>query len=661
VHPEIRRILSLPVGLPMTQEVAQQWSRFLCKDSAFSDPSFEGLRPMQAEALAAFYSGSGMATSLKVSGGKALIAWGCATIAASYLGVEKVLVVIPAKSHQNFMVKEQAKARKWLKAVPAVYDYRGVPRDQRLRMTRMPGIHVVTEGLVQGNGREILASIDPRAFIIDEIHNFTRKEAARAKRLLSFIKRMKMLGHKTYCAIMSASLGTAGIPRQWEFMYMALGELTPLPRDKETAALIEGEVDPSKTIGYVPGPGSAHLDALVNWCADNFSGFEREYTTRNRRLALQLRMRYTPGMIIDPSKPIRKPTIVHNVDCGMYNDAVAAVVDQVRRGITPSGDEMSSHLEQYRYMSQLTCGYYVELVWPSPDRLAVQRRCTPVEAEALLAQAKDLRDRENTYHKALRATLERISIDDEMDTPFRIGQMFQTALETRTKPRRFLELFRLWRDWKQFSEDHPELPERIQIPRLLDPYRINRAVQWARNGPGYLWVYHDALFHWTRKALIDAGIRHKVCDSGDAQAMKFLNMRRDPSYVYLIRLGGYGESIELDFLGRACYLEIVRNAKTMEQSLGRLDRTSQKSPYLDITIFSGNSFDLAQISAIIGTASKDAEVNGASHLLLQAVYDPPYQELTPAAQLAKMFRDYHAGDVDLQRVLQEMNDRQSGR
>ena len=172
---------------------------------------------------------------MKVSGGKALIGWGCATIAASYFGVQKVLVVIPARSHDNFINYEQQNARRWLKAVPEVYDYRGVPKERRLVMARMPGIHVVTEGFVQSkDGAEMLAAIDARAYIVDEVHNFTRTSAARAKRLAAAIKRTKLLGHKVYCVVMSASLGTAGMQRQWEFLSFALDKGSPLPIDADS-------------------------------------------------------------------------------------------------------------------------------------------------------------------------------------------------------------------------------------------------------------------------------------------------------------------------------------------------------------------------------------------------------------------------------------------
>lgn len=607
---------------------------------------------MQAEALAAFYEHGRAVVPLRVSAGKALIGWGCAAIAYNVHKVSKVLLIVPAKSLQNFWNKEQDQARDWIKSMPRAWSYDGLPHGARIKQSSKPGIHVITEGLIQSQkGRELLHAIGAGAYIIDEVHNFSRTDAARTKRLIGLIKKSLIIGNKVPMAIMSASSGTAGIPRIWELMYVTMRELSPMPTNKELAVKFEQELDPAAAQISPPGPGFAVVDNIVNWAVVNIPGFEADYSTSNRRLAVRLRMLYTPGMIIDPVKPKRTPTTVTRLLVGDPNAEVKRFWEMCMMGITPSGDEMSSHLDQYRFFEQLTCGYYVLLEWPSPALLAQRRHCTTDEAQQLLDDAQELRDIGNTYHKALRKYLSRINDDDPMDTPFKVGQFFQRS---EGKPERLHTLYALWKEWKDFDRSRPNLPERDKKPVLVDDYKLRRAVEWAKQGPGMLWVYNEAPFRWMEQYLRKAGLDPLVCDSGDKK-MKTLFATRgkaDPNRLYLIRLGGYGEAVELDFTHRALYLQWQRNAKTMEQSLGRLDRSGQKSERLDISCFFGSTFDTDQFSATICSAAKDVEVHSASHLLLEAEYEPPIEALTDAKALARMFEDFKSGDVDTQKLLE---------
>lgn len=651
---DVQRIVDLPCQAAMTPDLVDSWSRYFCTPHAWADPRFKGLRKMQAEALAAFYQLGRAVVPLRVSAGKALIGWGCAAIAYNVHKVPKVLLIVPAKSLQNFWGKEQDQARQWLKNVPRAWSYDGLNHGARMKQAAKPGIHVITEGLIQSQkGREILKAIGAGAYIIDEVHNFSRTDAARTKRLIGLIKKSILVGDKVPMAIMSASSGTSGIPRIWELMYVTMREMSPMPTTKDMAVKFEQELDPASARMSEPPPGLAVVDAIVNWAATNIPGFKAEYSTANRRQAVRLRMLYTPGMIIDPEKPERTDTTIHRIICGKPNEKVQELWKQCEMGITPSGDEMSSHLDQYRFFEQLTCGYYVLLEWPSPALLAVRRGCSESEARQLLDDAQELRDLENAYHKALRKYLSQISDDDPMDTPFKVGQFFQ---QCDGHPPRLTALYRLWKEWKDFEREHPNLPERDRKPILVDDYKLRMAVDWAKQGPGLLWVYNEAPFRWMEQYLRKAGINPLVCDSGDRR-MKTLFASRgkaDPDRVYLIRLGGYGEAVELDFTHRALYLQWQRNAKTMEQSLGRMDRSGQKSERLEISCFFGSTFDTDQFSATICTAAKDVEVHSASHLLLEAEYDPPIEELSDAKALARMFEDFKAGDVDTQKLLETL-------
>lgn len=657
VDVDVQRIVDLPCQTAMTPDLVESWSQYFCTERAWADPRFKGLRPMQAEALAAFYEHGRAVVPLRVSAGKALIGWGCAAIAYNHHKVSKVLLIVPAKSLQNFWGKEQQQARDWLKGMPRAWSYDGLTHGARIKQATKPGIHVITEGLIQSQkGRNILQAIGAGAYIIDEVHNFSRTDAARTKRLIGLIKKSILVGHKVPMVIMSASSGTAGIPRIWELMHVTMREMSPMPTNKDLAVRFEQELDPEGAMMSPPGPGFATVDHIVNWAVATIPGFQPEYSTANRRKAVRFRMLYTPGMIIDPVKPKRTPTTVTRILCGEPNAEVKKYWDMCMMGITPSGDEMSSHLEQYRFFEQLTCGYYVLLEWPSPALLAQRRRCTEDEAQDLLDAAQELRDRGNAYHKALRKYLNRIDDDDPMDTPFKVGQFFQ---QSEGRPSRLLALYSLWREWKDFDRANPGLPERDSKPVLVDDYKIRAAVEWAKKGPGLLWVFNDPVFKWTEQYLRKAGLDPLVCDSGDKK-MKTLFATRgkaDPDRLYLIRLGGYGEAVELDFTHRALFLQWKRNAKTMEQSLGRQDRSGQESDRLDISCFFGSTFDTDQFSATICSAAKDVEVHSASHLLLEADYDPPIERLTDAKRLARMFEDFKAGDVDTQELLKKLRNK----
>lgn len=657
---DFQRAVALPTALPMTDEGAKAWTDYLCRPEAWSDPKFEGLRRTQAESIAYFHDLGGVVVSLRVSAGKALVAWACATLAINKHKKAKCLVVVPAKTLQNFWGREQEQARKWLKGVPQAHSYFGKSVHAREQLARKPGIHVVTQELLgtyhKGTGRELLRAINAHSYVIDEIHNFSRHSSARSKRVIGLIDELQLEGHDVCVAVLSASISTAGITRAYKPYQIALQSRSPLPTTAHNATRLEQEFDPSKgnpPLHRAPKPGEAVADIYVNWAIENVPGFPVNYGTRNRRYAYQLRQQYSPGVVMEIEKPDRTPTTVFNKPQGEIverTEAFKKAWDGVISGITPSGDEISWEIEKSRYLSQLTAGFYVELFWPEPKVLAARRRISEDEAAYLIDAAKTERDYHNEYNKVLRETLSRLG-DNPLDSPKKIGLYFE---QSKGKPDRLHRLYGLWSKWKKFAREHDNLPERDSKEVLVDDYKLRAAVEWAKQGPGLLWVYHDPPFRWMQNYLRKAGVEPFVCDSGDKQAMGYLIGNPDPSRVYLIRIGGYGEGIELDFTHRAAYLEWRRNAKTMEQSLGRIDRSNQKAEMLEITTFISNWYDLADFSATIATAAKDRETSAASHLLLESTYDPPFEALTSSAQLATMFADYQAGDVDMQQVLRSL-------
>lgn len=652
---DMYRIANLPVMAPMTEEGAKAWTDHVCNPHAWSDPKFEGLRRTQAESIAYFHDLGGVVVPLRVSAGKALIAWACATLAINHHGSDKCLVIVPAKTLKNFCGREQKQSRAWLKNVPRAHQYQGRTAAGRMQLAKLPGIHIISEGLIQSQtGRELIRAIGARSYVIDEAHNFSNFTSARTKRILGLIDEIKLTGEKVQVAVLSASMTTAGIARAWKLYQLALNDDSPLPITAENAHRLGQELDPTKgnpPLGYTPAAGEAIADTVVDWAVRTVPDFPHSYTTQNRRHAVQLRMQYAPGVVMEFEKPKRTPTVVINEDCGPLNEQGQEMWDMVENGITPSGDEISSPLERARYWAQLSAGFYIELVWPTARKLAARRRISVERATELIEAAKLERELHNAYNKRLRETLTRLG-DNELDTPHKMGMFFQAC---GGKPGRLTVLYSLWKEWKDFSRRYEgELPERDRNPILVDDYKIRNAVTWAERGPGLLWVYHDAPFHWTAQYLRKAGVPFVPCDSGDKKAMAYLTSKPDPSKVHLIRLGGYGEGIELDFTHRAHYLEWRRSAKTTEQSLGRIDRSGQKAAELEITTNRSNSFDLGQFSATIAESSKDRESSGAPYLLLESRYDPPLRELTSASELARLFEDYRAGDVNMQQVLRSL-------
>ena len=615
---EIERILALPVGKMLEGEALEAACYDLMLAGAFDRG--DRLLPPQATAVADYDKVGGGLYPISVGWGKT----GISLMVADHAfvkGKNRILLLVPPSVLTQLT---QMDIPWWRRRIPLSVPFHvlggrtAAVRKQIARSGRR-GCYIMPYSLLSTKDAvDVLEAIQPDCIIADEVHNLKNRRAGKTKRLMHFVNELKpeFIG-------MSGTITSKGIEDYHHLAVAALGDKVPMPISQNMAyawgQVINADATPDTAHGLT-GP----LIPLIHWARQKDPEHAYRMNVSGFRHAYRFRLNTAPGVVATGDNEIgtslgivNRPVEDHEACEGW--ELLQQHIDGVEKAyLTPSGDEIDHAIHVFKWLFELSAGFYNNLVWPEPEVLVRRRRCGLLEAQELLARAKDHHEGRQQYTKLLRRFLQEAPLG--MDTPMEVARIINQHPDR--IPGELVEAYEEMRD-----RDFEGRPERDSVAVRVCPYKINAAAQWASERPGgaVLWYFNREMGRWLFEALQEAGLNPLFCPAG---ANKQLLEVGDP------KAGGKGDriavvSIKAHHIGKniqafeeQLFVQWPRDAKMAEQVLGRLHRNGQEADHVDAAMLNTITFDHVLFAACLNDALYTHQTTGLRQKMVYSGYDP---------------------------------------
>ena len=648
VDEDLLRILSLPYIPPGVQRCPNR-EEYAAQFYNHARPADFLLRDIQIDACYTYHAHGGLLAPVGVGHGKTLISLLASKIALEHRGHQRVAIMVPPEVFSQLVHRDLpwARRRLALDSVPFYVVTGG--RQERMRTASTPGSGVFIysySSLSTETGYAEMAAMCPTCFICDEAQNLASEKSARTKRWHSIFREIaqaveaRRMGpdvraQTVEAVVMSGTITKKRLNDYAHLSRVSLRDAAPTPVREVLINTLGSCIDSD-----VLGTGLGELDMermqnLIQWAREN--GCDPGAVARQRgvpptfqemvREAYSHRLRCSPGvvatndmgvdcsLIISWSEPPRPKT--------PESEHMAALMKKVVQDMeTPNGDPIEYGMHTYKWLWELTAGFYNSLIWPTIDQIKKQhagrgKPITDAEAEMLLHQALTHHKLLQVYHKLLRRFLDGTH-QPGVDTPMLVAAEIVRQLDGHEPKCRIpSELIQAYHDQREARYD--DLPERYSIPIRVCDYKIVAAVEWCKaihkkGCGGLVWFHHPEVGRWIHERLEEAGIPHTAAFAGDNEA----------AFNEGIVLASYahGTGKNLQHQSHNLIVELRREAAVMEQMLGRTHRSGQKADDVRADVFVSNGFDVALFNAILSESDYIQSTTGQQQRLCYATYSP---------------------------------------
>lgn len=618
---ELRRICKLPVVAPL--QLGERDFEQFCFDrieATFFERGFRFYEP-QANAIRAYEEHGGLFGAIGVGWGKTLITLAIADFAYREKGIKRSMLCVPAPVYDQLVDHDLAWCRQRIGlAVPFHKVGRAVAsKRKRTVAARYEGCYIVPYSIISAPSEaDIVRRIEPQLVILDEAHSVKNRRAARTRRIFSYLEE-KGNEDIELCAL-SGTITSKGIEDYHHLIRRALGRLSPLPDQYNLAA----EWGLILNSGAVPTESQAgELMPLIRWARNHWPREDFSPDVPGFRKAYRHRFTSAPGVVATSDTEIGTSLLIANVPVEGYQDAegweeLDILMTRVEEGITPIGDVIEHAIHAYKWLYELSAGFYNELFWPSAAQLAKSKSISEDYAEELLEAAKEHHLAQQEYHRALRSWL-RTRGREGLDTPLLVGnEMAQHGHRRVGRP-----LYELWTEMRALEVDG--MPERWSRAIRICPYKVDAAVAWARELPkgkgGIVWVHHEEMGLWITEALLEAGLDALHCPAGP-QANRAIVDPVNADRVAVASLEAHGEGKNLQHFEHMFYVQWPRRAVRAEQSLGRVHRNGQQADEVEARLCNTLLFDSIVFAACLQDALYIHQTTGTRQKLIYGTHNP---------------------------------------
>lgn len=642
---EIERICSLP----LVDEVDEATIEAFCSDEVNGRYFEEGFRMFgtQVGAVLAYDLYGGGFFPIGVGWGKTLISLMIANRAYERGESERSMLFVPSGVYDQLTKTDIQWARKRVGlSVPFhLLGGRGLDDRRRMAASRRNGCYILPYSLLSTRDSEALLGGDrqnpppnkpaidgicPDLLILDEAHNVKNPKAARTQRL-----RRYMHARQPRLVALSGTITTKSINDYHHLISMALRALCPLPQSEALATNWSYVLDPEKPGGdygnrSASGSKTGPLTPLVDWAREHFPDEEIPSGIPGFRKAYKLRLTSTPGVVATGDAEIGVSLTICNSPVPKHKEhegwpRLKELMDQVEDlWLTPSGDEIEHGFHKWRYLNELTAGFYYKLRWPEIEEL-MRKGLSEDEAETYLALALEHHEARQEFARALRKWIEYRG-HPGMDTPLLVtANMGQHQDRDVGKA-----LYTAWRTMKDMEFDG--MPERISEPVRICDYKIMHAVEWAQKllkstkgkQGGIVWVHHKEPGAWLYEELVKAGVPAVYCPS-ESQKKGSNELIRDPANadkIIVASMTGHGTGKNLQHFEHQMFLQFPRQADTLEQVLGRTHRNGQMADDLEPSTCNTTDFDHQNMWACLIDSLYIHQTTGTRQKAIYASYNP---------------------------------------
>lgn len=625
---EIERIVSLEVVHPMTAAEQEEFNKMRVQADALA--SGFRLNADQCNAVATYEVENACFAKVGVGQGKTLISLMCAA-AAYRKGLRKMLLLVPPEVISQLTITDIPWARSRVEINYPIHILGGKSSQQRINMCKSgyKGLYVMPYSLLSTKDTsENLHNLLPELVIADEAHRLARASSARTRRFLSMLK--FLFDHKTPAEllILSGTITSKSIKDYYHLIKWCLNQKCPLPLSdsmtNDWAMLIDAAAD-SEANGLTPA-AAAPIKPLVRWAAEKFPETEGGFPSNvyGFRRAYQCRLTSAPGVVTSTGTTIGTSLIMKNSPVPEHDKhpewpKLKELIDKVEdMWLTPNGDEIDFEIHKWKWINELSCGFYNELTWPTVEVLAKRRKTTEQEATDLLFRAKIHHQAGQLYARELRIWLEDCS-KAGCDTPFLVGQHMMRNGSKEVGE----DLYKWWKEWKDLDFDGR--PDRDSRGVRVCDYKIVHAVAWARQQQevdghgGIIWVHHQEVGAWLADRLIEGGLDVLHATAGENRAiLDHANVGK----IVVASIDAHGTGKNLQHFQYMMVFQWPRDARKAEQLVGRLHRQGQTADELEIVMNHTLLFDMLNFAACINDALYIHQSTQDRQKLIYANYDP---------------------------------------
>lgn len=505
-------------------------------------------------------------------------------------------------------------------------------RAARLAMARSGrrGCYVVPYSLLSTTDAvDIMDALRPELVIADEAHNLARRNAARTKRFLHYLEARADADEPVELVAMSGTVTNKSVTDYHHLLVAALKAKAPVPVTQALAAEWGSILDAGASVvsEHQAGP----IMPLVRWAQRTFPGRAFRPTISDFREAYKLRLTTAPGVVATGDNEIGCSLTIANRAVAGHERApgwarLRKLISQVEEAfLTPNGDEIDYSIHAWKWLYELSSGFYNELVWQTPEALAKDRGIAEGAAKVLLDRALDHHRAEQEYHRDLRRFLEEAPIG--LDTPMEVGRA--CAQRDGRVPG---DLYRLWSARKDL--DFVGMPERLKRAVRVCPFKVDAAVAWAAERAAGCMVWYDRIEvgQWLAEALRESDLHPLHCPAGaDDQLCAVGDPERGGrgDRVVVASINAHGTGKNLQAFQEQLFVQWPRSAKTAEQALGRLHRNGQTADELTASRMDTTEFDIVNFAACLNDAVYVQQTTGGRQKVVYANYDPLPRVFSP--------------------------------
>ena len=577
--------------------------------------------------------------------------------------------MIPPQVYDQFTKHDLPQARELFNLQGVSFNICQGHWEKRLEIAKRPGSGVwiyAYSSLSTQTGYLELKAIRATCYILDEAHNLATAKSARTKRWHTILRELEsegvidwtqtMTGTKQVQAIETLALsGTITKKKLGDYAHIAaraLGNMSPVPIRDAAIRTFSSVIDSEAEITSINDQDAEVLKTYLQWAEAN--GFDAtkvirkddetdaEYQMRCRagmtlqervRQAYMFRLTRSQGVVATEGQGVDASLLISWVEPDTRTVSKSKMAELMQKVVinqeTPNGDAIDYGMHQYKWLWELTSGFYNNLIWPKPDKVRYdyQRKydkaITDDQAEMLLGQALKHHKLLQDYHKLLRKFLDQQHIPG-CDTPMLVANECIRQMEKKSAnypiPHRLIEAYRIQRE--EGPHVYHDLPERFSVPVRIHNYKIKAAIEWAKEQKeGIIWYHHPEIGRWVVELLKEQGIPHTFAPAGENEkAYK-------PGLVVASYAHGTGKNLQHQ--SRNLFVELRREAAIMEQTIGRTHRSGQSADVVNAHMLIGNGFDLALFNGILKDADYIQSTTGQRQRLCYADYDPIIPPINP--------------------------------
>jgi hypothetical protein len=350
------------------------------------------------------------------------------------------------------------------------------------------------------------------------------------------------------------------------------------------------------------------------------------------REAFRMRLHSAPGVTATGDNEVGASISIENIDDEGRHEEIegweklSQLMNQVQKEyITPNGDEIDCPLNIFKWLIELSTGFYNELIWPTPEQLMKRHPLNRKSAERTLEAARSAHGIGQLYNKLLRGFF--IDSPAGMDTPMEVARLINQ--KPHLIPNDLVTAYKVWHQALDAIEaEFGFVPERYSRAVRVCPFKINAAVEWAQEhqSGGILWVYHREMGKWLTEELKKAGLDPVYCPAGANEEISSIFSPEGTGKgdrLVVASIMAHGEAKNLQRAPAQLFVQWPRDAKQAEQTLGRVLRVGIEKFTDHVTVNTLNllPYDHVLFAACLNDAVYQHQTDS-RRKMVYADYDP---------------------------------------